>query len=131
MQEAHDFKDECDSIAGVLDGISEEGLYQPTLFKDWTINDIIGHLHLWNIAADQTLSDPDEFQAFVKKAMGALMTGKSHPEMQEIYFDGMSATDRLKAWKDYYPAMAEPSIILSSWGSFHSHMTPLGAVRLT
>lgn len=107
FQEAYDFKDECDSIAAILDGISEDGLHQPTLFKAWTINDIIGHLHLWNIAADQTLNDPEEFQKFAQKAMGAIMSGKSHPEMQEVFFEGQSATDRLKAWKDYYPAMSE------------------------
>jgi len=107
MQEAHDFKTECDSIAAILDGKSETDLNTKTLFKNWTINDIVGHLHLWNIAADQTLNEPEEFIKFVTKAMGFLGSGKSHPEVQNEIFKGQSASDIYKAWKDYYPAMAE------------------------
>lgn len=107
MQAAHDFKDECDSIAAVLDGKTEDDFAKETLFKSWTVNDIIGHLHLWNIAADQTLNEPEEFQSFIKMAMGGLMTGKTHAQLQNEYFDGMSAMERYQAWKDYYPAMAE------------------------
>lgn len=107
MQEARDFKDECDSIAAILNGATEKTLNTPTLFKGWTINDIIGHLHLWNIAADQTLNAPDKFQDFIKMAMGGLMAGKSHTQLQDDYFGGLSAVDRLEAWKDYYPAMSE------------------------
>lgn len=107
MQEAWDFKDECDSIAAVLDGKTEADLQTETLFKGWTINDIVGHLHLWNIAADQTLNEPEEFQTFIKMAMGGLMSGKTHQQLQDGYFKEMSALDIYKAWKDYYPAMAE------------------------
>lgn len=107
MQEAIDFKHECDSIASILIGKTDEELNTPTLFKGWTINDIIGHLHLWNIAADQTLNEPEKFQDFVKAAMGALMTGQTHVQYQDEYFSGMSASGRLQAWKEYYPGMAE------------------------
>jgi len=81
MQEAQDFKAECDSIAAILDSKSETELNTQTLFKGWTINDIIGHLHLWNIAADKTLNEPEEFIKFATKAMGLLGSGKSHPEI--------------------------------------------------
>jgi len=107
MQEAYDFKAECDSIAAILDCKSETELQTKTLFKNWTINDIVGHLHLWNIAADQTLNDPEEFIKFATMAMGLIGSGKSHPEVQKEIFKGQSATDIYKAWKDYYPAMAQ------------------------
>lgn len=107
MKEAVDFKDECDSIAAILNGKSDEELNTPTLFKNWTINDIIGHLHLWNIAADQTLHDPDAFQIFIKKAVMEMMSGIPHPEMQKPFLEGKTGQRLFTAWQDYYPAMAE------------------------
>lgn len=106
MQAAHDFKEECDAIAAVLTDLTEVDFHQPTLFKQWTIDDILGHLHLWNIAADQTLHEPEAFQAFIVSSMKDLFAGKSHPEMQKGYLDGLSGKALFAAWKDYYPAMA-------------------------
>ncbi len=107
MQEAWDFKAECDSIAAILDGKSEADFQTETLFKSWTVNEIVGHLHLWNIAADLTLTKPDEFITFVTKAMGGIMKGQTHPELQAEFFSGQSGLEIYQAWKDYYPAMAE------------------------
>lgn len=107
MPEAIDFKTECDSIASILDGKTEADFAKETLFKNWTVNDIIGHLHLWNIAADQTLSEPDKFQAFIKMAMGGLMSGRTHAQLQNEYFGGMTALERYETWKAYYPSMAD------------------------
>lgn len=107
MQEAWDFKAESDAIATVLDGKSDADFDTITLFKKWTIKDIIGHLHLWNIAADLTLNNPDEFITFVTEKMGLLMQGKTHPELQAEVFKGKSGLDIYNEWKDYYPAMAE------------------------
>ncbi|NNE57736.1 MAG: TIGR03084 family protein [Hellea sp.] len=105
--EALDFKDECDSIAALLDGRDEDVFAKETLFKGWTIHDIIGHLHLWNIAADQTLNEPEKFGEFITMAMTGLLQGGSHQALQDQYFGDMSSREIYDAWKDYYPAMAE------------------------
>lgn len=107
MQEAWDFKAESDAIAAILDGKSDADFETVTLFKKWTIKDIIGHLHLWNIAADMTLNNPDNFMKFVTEKMSLLMQGKSHPEMQADVFKGKSGLDIYNEWKAYYPDMAE------------------------
>ncbi len=106
MQEARDFKQECDSIAAILNDISDAEFDKPTLFKDWTIKDIIGHLHLWNIAADQTLNQPEAFQEFLVFALTAMSSQKTHPELQDDYFKGESGRALFADWKDYYPDMA-------------------------
>jgi len=107
MQEADDFKAECDDIFALLDSVSDADFSKKTLFKGWSINDIIGHLHLWNIAADLTLNEPDKFQSFIEKAMGGLMRGQSHAQLQDEYFGGTSGRALFEDWKAYYPAMAE------------------------
>jgi uncharacterized protein (TIGR03084 family) len=105
--EALDFKEECDSIAALLDGRDDDVFAKETLFKNWTIHYIIGHLHLWNIAADQTLNAPDKFMEFITMAMTGLMEGGSHQTLQDKYFGGKTSREIYNEWKAYYPAMAE------------------------
>ena len=48
MQEAQDFKDESDTLAAVLADADDAVFATVTQFKNWTIEDVIGHLHIWN-----------------------------------------------------------------------------------
>ncbi len=105
--EALDFKAECDQIRGLLQDKPAEIFDTETLFKSWTIGDIIKHLHLWNIAADLSLTSKDDFMSFVTVQMKKLGEGAGHIEMQNAYFSGQSNSDVFKAWADYYPAMSE------------------------
>ena len=47
MQQAHDFREECDVLNAVLEPLSEADFGKVTLFKDWTINHVLQHLHLF------------------------------------------------------------------------------------
>jgi uncharacterized protein (TIGR03084 family) len=104
--EAKAFQAECDQIHGLLRDRDASIFEQVTLFKKWTIGDIISHLHAWNIAADQSLNDPEAFQSFVTIAMGQLGTGKTHTEFQRVYFTGKTDAEIFTEWAAYYPTMA-------------------------
>ena len=52
-----DFRDESDALYRVLVGLEERDFDRPTRFKQWTIGEIITHLHIWNWALEQTLAD--------------------------------------------------------------------------
>jgi len=87
MQEAIDFKEECEALEDVLSSLTETDFKQETLFKGWTIEDIIGHLHLWNHAAIITLKSREAFQNFFVFAMQRFGQGEGHyhsanPEMR-------------------------------------------------
>lgn len=105
--EANAFREECDQIRELLSDYGPEVFDRVTLFKNWTIGDIIGHLHAWNIAANLTLTNADGFQKFVAVAMGSLGKGLTHPEFQKIYFVGKSDVDIFADWAAYYPDMAD------------------------
>lgn len=106
VTEAQDFRDECDAIFALVSPLTDEQLAMQTLFKGWSINDIIAHLHLWNVAADLTLTDPDGFSALVRFAMGRLGQGDGHVAMQNAYLDGLSGRELIATWRDYYGPMA-------------------------
>ncbi len=76
MDQAHHFLEESEVLFSLVSGVDEVKFNQPTLFKGWTINDILAHLHFWNLAADLALNDPDEFTVMFEELSGALKSGK-------------------------------------------------------
>jgi len=107
LKEANDFRDECDAIYELVATLTDAQLKTSTLFKSWSINDILAHLHIWNIAAQLTLTDPDGFVQFGAFAMGHISKGESHIEMQNTYLEGLKGQALVKAWRDYYNPMAD------------------------
>ena len=50
MQRAEDFKAESHALENILEPLTEAEFATPTLFKVWMIDDVIGHLHMFNVA---------------------------------------------------------------------------------
>ena len=48
MQQAYDFNDESDALYDLLAPLTDAELDRATLFKGWTIKDILQHLHFFN-----------------------------------------------------------------------------------
>jgi len=111
MQEAKDFGEECDSLAAILMDAPENDLQRITLFKDWTIEDVTGHLHMWNHAASITLESREKFQDFFKFVMERMGAGDNHPQMQRQWLDqtkkGLSGKALFEAWHSFYPKLTE------------------------
>ena len=75
LQQAYDFLDESNAVYDLLSSLSDKEFDQPTQFKGWSFNDVIGHLHVWNYAADISLSDGEDWIEFSNKALKALGSG--------------------------------------------------------
>ncbi|MEM9706348.1 MAG: TIGR03084 family metal-binding protein [Pseudomonadota bacterium] len=87
LSEAEDFREESRAIAALLKDQPEDVFQQKTLFKEWTVEDIIAHLHLWNFAALKSLEGREAFQAFAGPLVGALLQGNSHSQVQKSWLD--------------------------------------------
>ena len=61
FQQPIDFRDESDALYDLLKPLSDADFERKSQFKDWSIHDVISHLHAWNYAADLSLSDPEKF----------------------------------------------------------------------
>lgn len=88
--EAKDFAVESGKLAELLAGRDEIWLQQSTLFKAWTVSDIVRHLLVWNQAALMALTDEAAIQDLLKqvlqiapkrgiRAFEALQTGEMAP----------------------------------------------------
>ena len=80
MQQAHDFRAEVDDLAALTATFDAVDYARATQFKGWTVNQVLQHLHLFDIAADMALSDPGQFLEFkqdfrARQKAGGTMTG--------------------------------------------------------
>ncbi len=106
MQQALDFRDESAALTALLASLLDAEFETPTLFKGWTINQILRHLHVWNIAAGKSLDGEVGFSAF----LGALMSGErglSFNAMESRYLDGLSGGALVTAWRGGYQQLAD------------------------
>ena len=106
MQQAQDFKDECVVLHDLLAPYGEEVFELETQFKGWTINDVIGHLHMFNVAARHALEDEAQFDAFIAPVVADLKQGKAMLESQYAWLDGLQGRALFEAWRDEYAATA-------------------------
>lgn len=95
MQQAQDFLDESRALHALVAPLSDVDFAQPTLFKHWTIDNILRHLHVWNIAAGFSLTGG--FEDFVGK-MAAGIKGGRLPDFETDYLNGLSGQALATAW---------------------------------
>ena len=107
MQQAEDFREECSSLAGILADLTDEAFQQATQFKSWTINDVIGHLHMFNVAARLTLEDEQKFAEFFAPVAASLKQGKTMLDAQYVWLDGLEGRDLFEAWNEECGATAD------------------------
>lgn len=105
MQQAHDFLEETEVLYKLSEGLEESEFEKPTLFKDWTINDILVHLHFWNMNAEASLNEPGKFDDMMAQFFTAIQSGKLRPyENKVIEERGRSL---LKIWYELSQKLAE------------------------
>lgn len=106
MKQASDFREVSDQLRALLATVEPGDMTRTTLFKQWTINDIVRHLHVWNRAAHLSLTDPEGFQTYLEQVMGAVRDG-SMRMFEADYLNGLSGPPLVQAWAVFYPQMAD------------------------
>ena len=107
LEQAIDFKTESDDLFQIIKTLTDEDLNQKTGFKEWTINNIIGHLHTWNIAADRSLTSDEEFANYVSLFSKEYSKRQKMRDFEETFLEGRKGHDLIKLWQGFYPEMSE------------------------
>ena len=106
LQQALDFREESDAVFTLLDGLDDQDWGRKTQFKEWTLNDIIAHLHMGNYAADLSLQDTNAFPDLVKEfAAGSQQYGRL--AFTHVWLNGLRDRALLQRWRDYYLEMTD------------------------
>ena len=106
IEQAIDFREESDALYEILEPLDEADFSRKTLFKDWTINDVLRHLHVWNWAADLSLNDEAGFGDFMKKLGAITQKGVALNQAEPEMVGDIRGRDLLALWRGYYPEMA-------------------------
>ncbi len=105
MQQAQDFLEESEALYTLLAPLDDTAFEARTLFKHWTINNILRHLHVWNIAADLSLTDETAFAEMLRSIMNG-SKGLRFTEVEAHYLNGLSGGQLLSVWIDTVRATA-------------------------
>ena len=105
MQQAADFREESAALAALVEPLAEADFERATLFKGWTINNVLRHLHVWNIAAARSIEGDEAFANFLKQLMGG-DRGRRFTEYEYDFLDGLSGHALLDAWQDGFTNLA-------------------------
>ncbi len=107
MQQADDFLAEVKVLANVLEPLSDSDFDTPTLFKSWTINDVVGHLHMFDVASLLTLEGREKFTDFFGRIATQLQQGKTLLEAQYPWLGDLRGRALFLAWRDTADKVAQ------------------------
>jgi uncharacterized protein (TIGR03084 family) len=107
MQQAIDFLEESKSLNTIVGSLDSDGVATHTQFLNWTIEDIIGHLHMFNHAAELALQDRQNFNAFFDPIASDLNQGKSLLDVQKVWLKDKDWPQLLELWQTGYTKLAE------------------------
>ena len=106
MQQAEDFMAESRALENILEPLTEAEFATPTLFKGWTIDDVIGHLHMFIVAAEKTRESDIAFEEFFAPILAGLSAGRSLVKTQYPWLDGLQERALFAAWQQTFERMA-------------------------
>ncbi len=106
LQQAYDFRDESEALYQLMEPLADAEFDQAMQFKGWTLNDVLGHLHMWNWAADLSMQDEAAFMEFIGRVMADVKSGTLR-SFEVNWREGLKGQELLNAWREFYQSMAE------------------------
>ena len=107
LQEITDFHDEAKELRGLLETLSESDWQKQTLFKDWTVNDVVLHLHCSDISAAASVRDAAEYEKLRAEIAERRKGGKSMIAESRERFPDLKGKALLTRWWDQLETLCE------------------------
>ena len=84
MQQALDLREEGEELYKLVRALDPGDWERRTPFKNWTVNDVIAHLHTTDLVARVALEDPERFRAMVRAGERAIWIGGAAANPAEV-----------------------------------------------
>jgi uncharacterized protein (TIGR03084 family) len=97
-QQAEELRTEGRALLELLRTLAETDWQRPTLFKAWTPDDIIQHLHSGDERGVASISDPEQFDRLVDQMRAMRAPGKSRLEETRKFYGDLRGQRLLEAW---------------------------------
>ncbi len=106
LQQAGDFREESEAVFTLLNGLDGRDWGRKTQFKEWTVNDIVAHLHMGDYAATLSLQDTNAFLDLVKEfTAGRQQYGRL--AFTHLWLGGLRDRALCQRWRTFSLEMAE------------------------
>jgi uncharacterized protein (TIGR03084 family) len=107
LSQALDFRDECDALHVALENAPAEAWTEPTQFKGWTFDDVLGHLYFFDHAAEIAARSREDIQALFRDIVQASTKGISLIDYSRRWLDGCAGADLLDRWRNQNQRLAD------------------------
>ena len=107
LQQIIDFHDEGEELRGLLLTLEDRDWDRKTLFKDWTINDVVLHLHASDLNAAASARNREEYEALRASIQEKRKAGLSMIEETRQRFAGLRGKALLSRWWEQLEALCE------------------------
>ena len=103
MQQAHDLRAEGAELYELVRGLDRDAWQRPTPFKNWTVNDVIAHLHTTDRVAHLALADAEEFRAMASRREQAISSQGS----ASVRFELPDGPELGECWHGYLAELCD------------------------
>jgi uncharacterized protein (TIGR03084 family) len=107
LQQVADFRAESDALHALLVTLGDADWDRATLFKQWSVNDIVQHLHDGDLMAAASVAGPDQFAAFRAERQALLDRGLSRVETARRRLGDLTGRRLLDRWYAQVAALCE------------------------
>ena len=104
---ANDFREESLALHALVAPLDDGGLKQETAFKAWTIERVVQHLHVWNMAALMSLKGDGSFETYYAQLEDHRRGGGTMGSFEREWLKGLSGRALVAAWRDVVAETAE------------------------
>jgi uncharacterized protein (TIGR03084 family) len=99
MAQIVDLEAEGREFNDLLASLKDDDWQRSTLFKDWTIDDIVQHLHMGDTLGLASATDPDQFVALLADIRARRATGLSRVEETRQRLGDLTGPRLLERWR--------------------------------
>ncbi|WP_428490572.1 TIGR03084 family metal-binding protein [Rhodopila sp.] len=99
LQQVADFRAEAEELYMALATLKQADWQRPTLFKSWTVNDVVQHLHASDLMASASVAGAEPFARFRDDVQTARDSGMSRLEETSQRLGDLTAERLLERWR--------------------------------
>lgn len=102
-----DFRDESLALAALIESRGPGVFAVKTQFRNWTVEDVLVHLHVWNVGADLSLTDDAAFAEFYANFRETIEASRSLRKPENAWIGDLRGPALLDAWRVQVLAMTD------------------------
>ena len=99
LQQIADFRAEAEELHTLLSTLKDADWQRPTLFKSWTVNDVVQHLHASDLMASASVAGAEPFARFREGVQTARDSGMTRLEETRQRLGDLTAGRLLERWR--------------------------------